>query len=299
MITGAARLTLYSQVGLRTPYAAEAAVKPVNRTHSKQSLSSLRRMAIPGIQRLALFCILLLLPALGMAQPGDTLRVLFVGNSFTFFWNLPQVVSAMAESQGVAIRPRQSTVGGSSLEQHWKGEKGTNTRAIIEEGSWDYIVLQNHSTSALETPESFREYGRKFAELARSKGAQPLYFTTWAYKSNPLMQPAITAAYAQLAQEVDAGLAPVGPLWESVRRNRPDLELFFDDKHPTPVGTYLLGLALFKKLTGLSVMEIPDRLATTDRYGEKLYLLFVLPEDGAFLRQTVEEFDFEKHTGKN
>ncbi|MCB0559673.1 MAG: hypothetical protein H6573_35610 [Lewinellaceae bacterium] len=251
------------------------------------------------IQRIPLFLALLLLPVMGMAQPDDTLSVLFVGNSFTFFWNLPQVVSAMGESQGVPIRTSRSTVGGASLEQHWKGEKGTNTRPAIEAGGWDYVVLQNHSTSAMETPESFMEYGRKFAGLARSAGAEPLYFTTWAYKSNPLMQPAITAAYAQLAKEVDAGLTPVGPLWESVRRSRPDLELFFDDKHPTPVGTYLIGLAFYKQLTGQPVKEIPNRLATTDRYGEPLNLLFVLPEDGAFLRQAVDEFDFKEYTDKD
>ncbi|MFL2665969.1 MAG: hypothetical protein ACJ0NM_01095, partial [Flavobacteriaceae bacterium] len=42
-------------------------------------------------------------------------NILFVGNSFTFFWNMPQLVSAMAESQGVSINSYQSTVSGSSL----------------------------------------------------------------------------------------------------------------------------------------------------------------------------------------
>ncbi len=251
--------------------------------------------SIPRLQRVGFFLALLLLPLLGMAQQGDTLRVLFVGNSFTFFWNLPQVVQSMAESQDRVIFTRQSTAGGASLEQHWKGEKKTNTQALIREGGWDYVVLQNHSSSAFEAPESFMEYGRKFAELARSVGAEPLFFMTWGYKSNPLIQPAITAAYTQLAKELDAPLVPVGPIWESARHHRPGLELFFDDKHPSAVGTYLIGLAFLKKLTGQAVADIPDRLITTDKSGEKLYLSFVLPEDGAFLRQLVDEFDFEKY----
>jgi len=54
----------------------------------------------------------------------------------TFFWNMPELVSAMAESQGVSINSYQSTVSGSSLEQHWKGEKDLLTRKKIAENNW-------------------------------------------------------------------------------------------------------------------------------------------------------------------
>ena len=129
------------------------------------------------------------------AAQKDTLRVLFVGNSFTYFYNLPQMVSAIAASQDVAIFTRQSTVGGSNLEQHWKGEKGTVTMPMLENGDWDYVVMNNHSTSAIETPKSFMEYGRKFAERVKAIGAKPVFMMTWAYKSNPLMQDKITEMY--------------------------------------------------------------------------------------------------------
>ena len=36
-------------------------------------------------------------------------RMLFVGNSFTFFWNTPQLVEAMARDQGVSLDAYQST----------------------------------------------------------------------------------------------------------------------------------------------------------------------------------------------
>jgi hypothetical protein len=49
---------------------------------------------------------------------------------------MPELVSAMAESQGVSINSYQSTVSGSSLEQHWKGEKDLLTRKKIAENNW-------------------------------------------------------------------------------------------------------------------------------------------------------------------
>ena len=229
----------------------------------------------------------------GYSQRADSIRVLFVGNSFTYFYNLPQVVSAMAKSQGVNIYTRQSTVGGSNLEQHWKGEKGTKTRDILKSGHWDYVVFNNHSLSSIDTPESFMEYGKKFADLVRQGGGKPVFMMTWAYKSNPLMQTKITEMHKQLAQEARADYVPAGPLFAAARNWRPDLELFFDDKHPSSNGTYLLGLAFYKYFSGKSTAKIPDRITCKDWQGEKLYLLFMPKEDANFLQQLVDEFTFE------
>lgn len=227
---------------------------------------------------------------LSAQQDDSPKRVLFVGNSFTYFYNLPQVVAAMVTSQGETIETRQSTVGGSNLEQHWKEERGTMTRKLLEEQRWDYVVFNNHSTSAIDTPESFMEYGRKFAELVKEKGAQPVFMTTWAYKSNPLMQTKILEMYKKLALETGSDYVPAGPLFAEARKWRPDMNLFFDDKHPSSNGTYLLGLAFFKYFTEKTTKEIPDRLLTKDIDGEKLYLIFMSPEDADFLQQLVDEY---------
>ncbi|SMD35960.1 hypothetical protein SAMN04488029_2630 [Reichenbachiella faecimaris] len=241
-------------------------------------------------QKIWLLIVLVTWTSFVHAQKKDTLRVLFVGNSFTYFFNLPQVVSSMAETQGQVIITRQSTVGGSNLEQHWKGEKGTKTREILDNGQWDYVVFNNHSSSAIDTPESFMDYGQKFAKLVRQKGAEPVWMMTWAYKSNPLMQDAITEAYKKLASITKSDYVPCGPLYASVRSLRPDMELFHDDKHPSSNGTYLLGLAFYKYFFGLETNGIPERLTTTDIDGEKLYLIFMTPSDADFLQKLVDDF---------
>lgn len=225
---------------------------------------------------------------------SDTTKILFVGNSFTYFYNLPQVVAAMGKTQAVALYTRQSTVGGSNLEQHWKGEKGTETRQMIEEYDWDYVVFNNHSLSAINTPESFMEYSKKFVSLVRSRGAEPVFMMTWAYASNPLMQTEISRMYQQLSEEAQADYVPCGPLFAAARKWRPDLQLFADDKHPSSNGTYLLGLSFFKYFTEKNTVDIPKRLSTLDIDGEKLYLIFMHQADADFLQQLVDEFDFPR-----
>ena len=237
--------------------------------------------------------IVLLMPISLISQEEEPLKVLFVGNSFTYFWNMPQLVKAMGETQGVSLEIHQSTVGGSNLKQHWHEEKGTLTRKLIEEGNWDYVVLGDHSLSTINTPDLFKEYGQKFSELIRSVGAEPIFYLTWAYKSNPLMQPTITKEYLGLAQELNAKVIPVGPIWMKARELRPDINLYFDNKHPSSDGSYLIALIVYKSLTGNLISEISNRVTTIDKDGEKLYLSFVLTETASFFKQLVRETNFE------
>jgi len=225
--------------------------------------------------------------------PTKKIKVLFVGNSLTYYYNLPLVVSAMAKTQDLTLETKHSTVGGSTLEQHWKSEIGTQTRSMLELEKWDYVVFNNHSLSAIYKPESFLEYSKKFADLARTKGAEPIFMMTWAYKSNPLMLPEIEKMYKKLNDLTNANIVPCGSIFGNSRKFRPDLELFHDDKHPSSNGTYLAGLAFYKYFTGKSSSKIPVNLSTLDANGQILYLLFMNDTDAYFLQQLVNEFPFK------
>ena len=46
-------------------------------------------------------------------------KVLMIGNSFTFYWNLPQVLERMFATKDIRIQVDQKTIGGSKLSEHW------------------------------------------------------------------------------------------------------------------------------------------------------------------------------------
>ena len=72
-------------------------------------------------------------------KTAPALRVLFIGNSYTYYNNLPGMV---AQLSGGRIETRMVARGGSTLQQLWDfGE----APAAIREGRWDYVVLQEHS----------------------------------------------------------------------------------------------------------------------------------------------------------
>ena len=64
-------------------------------------------------------------------------KVLFVGNSYTFFHNLPLVVSAMAKTKGIDLVCNISVAGGATLDEHIKGKKKLNTLQMIKTGKYN------------------------------------------------------------------------------------------------------------------------------------------------------------------
>ena len=225
----------------------------------------------------------------------DTIRVLFVGNSFSYYYNLPEVVNEMsAYSDKVYIDTRHSLVGGSNLSQHLKGENGTETLNILAKEKFDYVVLNHHSLATIDEANTFFESSKKMVELIRSKGAIPVFMMTWAYKSNPLMLKKISAAYEDMCSKLGVDLIPCGKLHAEVRDKRPDLNMFDDDdKHPSKHATYLNGLTFFKYFTNEKTSKIPNRITTTDKNGQKLYLLLLSQENSDFLKQLVDDYDFK------
>ena len=197
-------------------------------------------------------------------------------------------------SKKVHIETRASLVGGSKLSDHLKQKKGTQTIEILNNQTFDYVVVNHHSLATIDEADSFFELSKQMVDLIRSKNAIPVLMMTWAYHSNPLMIETIAKAYDDVGKQLGVDVVPCGNLFAEVRKWRPDLDMFDDDdKHPTKHGTYLNGLAFFKYFTNEKTNEIPKRITSIDKNGEKLWLLFLSQENADFLQQLVDDYDFK------
>jgi hypothetical protein len=214
---------------------------------------------------------LLCLPqAVAAPAPPRPLRVLFIGNSYTYNNNLPAQLEAMARSATPPVPLETRTVArpGVRLQQHW--ERG-DALAALHQGPWDYVVLQEQSTLGLlliegrhevnDPDRAFHPYARRFAEEARKVGAQPLFLLTWARRDTPESQARLTQAYMSVAREIGAPIIPAGLAWARARQEHPDLVLYHQDgSHPSPAGSYLTACALYATLTGSSPVGLASVL---------------------------------------
>jgi hypothetical protein len=198
--------------------------------------------------------------ALAAAAPAVAQRVLFVGNSFTAsYGGLGEIVEDFARSRGRAFSAGQIAPGGFTLEQHFAT---AGTRNALATGGWDQVVLQEQSLRPVLDRATFERHGRLLAAEARTGGARPVFFLTWGQRSRPGDQAALTAAYCDLATELDARVAPVGLAWELARDRHPDIDLYLSDgSHPSPAGAYLAALVLYGALIGDSPLGLPAQAA--------------------------------------
>jgi hypothetical protein len=241
-----------------------------NHSSNLMSRSGANRLRL-GIAALAFAS--LLVPWLVHSRATEAkpeIRILFIGNSFTFYNDLPRMVAQLAEAGGQ--RPlyyESETPGGCTLEKHWQDRRAVSR---IQSGHWDFVVLQDQSEAPLVRRDAMIEYGKRFAAEIGKQRATTILYETWAVQNKPEQQAAIGKAYAGLARELNARLAPVGDAWLAALRSDPKLILHDTDrKHPNATGTYLAACVFYATIFGQSPAGLPGRIAgLTDAEAQRL-----------------------------
>jgi hypothetical protein len=240
------------------------------------------------------------LPVADARAANRVTRVLFIGNSYTYFHNLPEMFAKLAAAGGERVEVRMVAPGGWRLKDHW--EKG-DARKALRDGEWDYVVLQDQSTLGVTcfvdgqprvtSDEVFRPAAEQWAAEIAKMGATPVFYLTWARKATPEDQKILSGAYLRAAHATGARVAPVGIAWAEVRSLEPSLELYIDDgSHPSAAGSYLAACALYgtlfeKSPEGLpaSVSGAPVDLDSERVQSGKTAVLVALSEAQAYVLQ--------------
>jgi hypothetical protein len=188
-------------------------------------------------------------------DPSGCVRILFIGNSYTYVNDLPATVAKLAASSGHRVAADSVAVGGATLADALGSADRRQRMAAVH---WSFIVLQEQSqipaSPELRQQDMFPA-ARTLAGLVEAAGAEPVLFETWAHRdgwpeaglaSYDLMQAQVDDAYDILSHELQVPEAPVGSAWSIVRATDPGLGLWVDDGvHPTPAGTYLAACVLY------------------------------------------------------
>jgi hypothetical protein len=227
----------------------------------------------------------LLLLALALVPSAQAIgsepdKVLFVGNSFTYYNNgLHKHYEAIVESANGLLYSRIMTISSGHLPEHIAG-----LPSLAASDNWDVVVLQGYSKGPIsnDTSKSFRDAAEQLARVIRDNDAKPVFFMTWAYIGEPEMTALLDDAYTSIGKKLDAQVVPVGLAFERAIKQRPDLKLrIADRKHPTLAGTYLAVCTFYAALH----QQNPEGLS---------YTAGLDPDDAAFLQRvawdTAEEY---------
>lgn len=202
------------------------------------------------------------------AEGAPSRSVLFIGNSYTYYNDMPGMLVEMAAAdRGAPFRlaVQSATKGRLQLEQL---AEDPAVIAALRSRRWDTVVIQERSawaTAANLVEISHRAARAWKAALQEHAGAVAL-FQTWAYKpdgetlrdpamsfvgDSGSMRWAITGETPALAGLLGADAVPVGEAWARAGRELPGLELYDPDgSHPSAAGSYLTALVFYRFLTG-------------------------------------------------
>jgi hypothetical protein len=215
-----------------------------------------------------LLCALCLVVA--NVQAAEPIRVLFIGNSFTFFNNMPEILKVLAASHqaGPRFETRMVVAPGATLQQLWdRGE----ARSVIKSSRWDFVVLQEQTSLGsvflvngiprITSVDGFHQAVRWFAPEIKQSGAKTILLLTPSHRDAPEEQAALNYAYFEIAREVDASVAPVGIAWQKARVGSQAELWWWDGIHPSNRGSYLSACVLYASLTGESPVGLTQRIA--------------------------------------
>lgn len=197
------------------------------------------------------------------ANKSDTTRILFIGNSYTYAGmgeQNPEIPFRLKEMGALYKKNIQTgfiVKGGAQLEQHWKDGKALH---MIQNGHYNFVVLQDQSSAAFRSLNSFREYAVKFDSAIKRSSAKTVLYMTWGYSDRPKMVDTIAYEYNRLGKDLGAIVAPCGLAWKSFFEKNPNIELHISDKsHPRTEGVYLNTCVFYQTLFG----KIPTKTLYT------------------------------------
>jgi hypothetical protein len=197
---------------------------------------------------------------------NKTLNVLFLGNSYTYFNNLPALVDSLALSNGDNLNYDQNTPGGHTFNNHFNN---ATSIAKIKSQNWEYVILQAQSQEPSFSPSQVNSQTFPFAVKLDSviKGnhlcSQTVFYETWGRKFGdqgncaaypPVctytgMQDRLRSSYKAFADSAKGVMAPVGEAFRKSIALNPNLNLYIaDNSHPSLEGSYLAACVFYEVL---------------------------------------------------
>ena len=173
------------------------------------------------------------------------MKFLFIGNSHTYFNDMPGIFQQLCRENGIDAHVTMLTKGGMGLDWHMTQEQ---TRFNIRYGGYDYVILQ-HAAHPMGELDAMRKGAETLVKWVKEAGSTPIFYQTWAKKGDEAYQPIMSGVYDLFGREMQVKVAPVGNEWQKHRAAHPEEELYFTDgEHASPAGSALAARVIFKTI---------------------------------------------------
>ena len=194
--------------------------------------------------------------------PAAPMNVLFIGNSFTYYNNMPsEIFAGICSSAGYKVNVDQVTKGAWNLYKFSSAtdEMGAQVRQKLNSKKYDIVIIQEQSSTPIKNPGQFYTSVRRMLELIEANGAKPILYETWGYHedysqtaecggSTTVMEMKLRAAYTAIGEELGIDVAYAGVAMLDAYKNG-GLNVYDDDLHHSSViGSTVSALTIFSRI---------------------------------------------------
>lgn len=264
------------------------------------------------MRKYLLLVFVLLVCKFSIAQESqEEINVLFLGNSYTYVNNLPEMINELAKESGKIVKHESVCPGGCTFFQH---VDSPISQSKIREGKWDFVVLQEQSqlpsidyyrhnsmrpnyqilydTIMHYNPNAkvvgYMTWGRQYGGQQCVNYGEGLYCSADFVDFNH-MQDTMSAAYCENAYATDSWVAPVGDAWKEAFALDSTLILHSNDEsHPNYEGSYLAACVFYSVFFKESPIDTYHSESISD---EKALLLQTVANDVVF--NNLEKWNIE------
>lgn len=237
----------------------------------------------------SLFVVFLVLGASFFLPAQDTTKILFIGNSFTYYHSMPQIVKALADSAHLPVVWGMHAPGGVSVgdtvQGTWAHMNNPQLFQLIRSKKWDFAVIQDNQGRFVRDSAVFPGSSKVVqghlnimdSVKTNNSCAKIVLFAGWAFKygSPPFgntgieMIERILTNYTVLNDTMKEVIAPIGEGWIRAINYLPAVNLWDpDDAHPSYAGSYLTASVIFSTIFNLpaKTLSYTGLMAPTDAY---------------------------------
>lgn len=185
----------------------------------------------------------------GAASFWETKKILFIGNSFTFYNDMPSLFAQIASAAEENVIVESVTCGSHNLSQFADpaDEYGAQVYAKLNARSdYDYVVLQEQSTRPLLSYDMFLDGARTLGKsiYATQDSCKIYMYATWGFPeyNDKIVETSalLKTAYDNVAKQIDAKVCNVGTAFGAVYESNKEINLYnADNRHPSKEGSYL------------------------------------------------------------
>lgn len=192
------------------------------------------------------------------------MNVLFIGNSYTFYNDMPALFQALAAENGHAVTAYSVTAGGRRLERYLNPEDPVTAKLddILRKQDFDVCFIQEQSLLPATDHDRFIAGLDCVIGKVRKRAKRLILYVSWGRKSGnkdlaaynwtpEIMTRLLADSYEKAAQIYGIEQSVVGAPFLQITQNHPEIDLYDPDlTHPSYVGSCLIALIHYRTVFG-------------------------------------------------